>query len=57
MSRRMNGTYPRAIALVRRGSIDIEPLVTQRYELAQTGEAFVAAARRTGLKTVVEMRP
>jgi len=57
MSRRMNGTYPRAIALVRRGSIDIEPLVTHRFELAQVGDAFVAAARRTGLKTVVEMRP
>jgi len=57
MSRRMNGTYPRAIALVRRGSVDLEPLVTHRFELAQAGEAFAAATRRTGLKTVVEIRP
>jgi L-iditol 2-dehydrogenase len=57
MSRRMNGTYPRAIALVTRGSVDVESLVTQRLELAQAGEAFVSAARRTGLKTVIEIRP
>jgi L-iditol 2-dehydrogenase len=57
MSRRMNGTYPRATALVRRGRIEVEPIVTDRFELARADAAFTAAAGRTGLKTVVEIRP
>jgi len=55
LARRMNGTYPRAIALVRRGSVHVEPLVSHRFELAQAGEAFASAARRNGLKTLVEI--
>jgi L-iditol 2-dehydrogenase len=54
MSRRMNDTYPRAIALVRRGAVDLASLVTDRYRLADAPDAFAAAASRRGLKTIVE---
>jgi L-iditol 2-dehydrogenase len=56
MSRRMNATYPRTIALVRRQAVDVESIVTDRFEIAQIAEAFAVAAGRTGLKTVVEVR-
>jgi L-iditol 2-dehydrogenase len=55
MVRRMKDVYPRAIALVRRGLVDVESLVTARYPLDQAGEAFAAAVKREGLKTVVEI--
>ncbi len=54
MSRRMNETYPRAIALAASGRVDLASLVTHRVPLAQTAEAFAAAARRAGLKVVVQ---
>ena len=54
MSRRMNQTYPRAIALAASGRVDLASLVTHRVPLAQTAEAFAAAARRAGLKVVVQ---
>lgn len=53
MSRRMNDTYPRAIALAGAGRVHLAPLVTDRYPLAAAADAFAAAARRRGLKTVV----
>jgi len=55
MSRRMNGMYPRTTALVRGGRVDVEPIVTDRFELAQVEAAFTAATARAGLKTVVEI--
>ena len=55
MSRRMNGMYPRTTALVRGGRVDVEPIVTDRFELAQVAAAFTAATARAGLKTVVEI--
>jgi L-iditol 2-dehydrogenase len=54
MSRRMNDPYPRAIALVRRGAVDLASLVTDRYRLAAAPAAFAAAASRRGVKTIVE---
>jgi len=54
MARRMNAVYPRAIALVERGLVDVDWLTTHRYPLAEAGEAFAVAAARTGLKVVVE---
>jgi len=54
MSRRMNDTYPRAIALMRRGAIDLASLVTDRYPLDAAPAAFAAAASRRGVKTIVE---
>jgi L-iditol 2-dehydrogenase len=57
MSRRMKEVYPRAIELVRRKLVDVESLVTERFELADAAKAFAAAQARRSLKVVVELRP
>ncbi|WP_066588404.1 zinc-dependent alcohol dehydrogenase [Cellulomonas timonensis] len=54
MSRRMKEMYPRTIALVERGLVDVASLVSHTYELADAAEAFRVADDRTGLKVVVE---
>jgi len=54
MVRRMNETYPRAIRLAAAGKIDLPSLVSHRFPLVQAQDAFVAAARRGGLKVVIE---
>jgi L-iditol 2-dehydrogenase len=54
MVRRMNEVYPRAISLAVRGQADLGPLVTERFPLAGAAEAFGVAARRRGLKVIVE---
>jgi len=53
--RRMKHTYPRAIDLVSKGLVDVRSLVTHRFPLDQTAEAFRVAARREGLKVIIEM--
>ncbi len=55
MSRRMGEVYPRAMALVRRGLVDVESLVTARYPLERVRDAFDVAVIRRGLKTVVDV--
>ena len=55
VSRRMNQTYPRAIELVRSGRIDVTSLVTHRFPLDRSAEAFESASRRDGLKVVIEI--
>lgn len=55
MVRRMKHTYPRAIDLVARGLVDVRSLVTHRFPLDQTVNAFQVAARREGLKVMIEM--
>ncbi len=52
--RRMPEVYPRAIALVEQGRVDVRSVVTGSYPLEATAEAFDAAAARRGLKVVVE---
>jgi L-iditol 2-dehydrogenase len=52
--RRMKHTYPRAIQLVERGLVDVRSMVTHRFPLAETPQAFGVAARREGLKVVVQ---
>lgn len=47
----------RAIELVAAGRIDVAPLITHRYPLAEVGEAFHALTERRGLKVVVEPGP
>ncbi len=54
MVRRMKETYPRAIALVRQGLVDVRSLVTATYPLDEAAAAFAAGAARGGLKVVVE---
>jgi L-iditol 2-dehydrogenase len=54
MVRRMNNVYSRAIALAATGSFSLAPLVTDRFGLASAGPAFGIAAKRKGLKVVVE---
>jgi L-iditol 2-dehydrogenase len=55
MARRMKDAYPRAIDLVARGVVDVEPLVSHSFVLAEAPRAFELAARRDGLKTVVRV--
>ncbi|MEV0650452.1 zinc-binding dehydrogenase [Phytomonospora sp. NPDC050363] len=52
--RRMKEVYPRAIALVEKGQVDVSSLVSDRYTLDEVAEAFKSATARRGLKTVVE---
>jgi L-iditol 2-dehydrogenase len=53
-ARRMNRAYPRAIALVEAGLVDVASLVSQRYAIADFKPAFAAAARRDGLKVMLD---
>ena len=53
--RRMKHTYPRAIELVSKGLVDVRSLITHRFPLAQTSEAFKVAQRRDGLKVIIEL--
>ncbi|HEY2264980.1 MAG TPA: alcohol dehydrogenase catalytic domain-containing protein [Streptosporangiaceae bacterium] len=54
MVRRMNEVYPRAISLAERKAVDLASVVTSRSGLGEIADAFGAAARRTGLKAVIE---
>jgi L-iditol 2-dehydrogenase len=51
--RRMKHTYPRAIRLVESGMVDVRSLVTSRFPLEQSAEAFAVAQRREGIKVVI----
>ncbi|HEY2982169.1 MAG TPA: zinc-binding dehydrogenase [Anaerolineales bacterium] len=55
LARRMKHTYPRAIDLVATGQVDVRSLVTHHFPLERAGEAFDLAARRVGLKVIVEL--
>jgi L-iditol 2-dehydrogenase len=52
--RRMKNTYPRAIKLVASGLIDVESLITHRFSLADSAEAFRVASAREGLKVIIK---
>ena len=53
-SRRMNRAYPRAIALVEAGLVDVSSLVTHRFAIDDFEAAFRTAARREGLKVMLD---
>jgi L-iditol 2-dehydrogenase len=53
--RRMKRAYPRALDLVIKGLVDVRSLVTHRFPITQAGEAFRVAARREGLKVVIDI--
>jgi L-iditol 2-dehydrogenase len=57
MVRRMNEAYPRAISMAAQGRVDLRAVVSDRMPLTETAGAFGAAARRAGLKVVVEPAP
>lgn len=52
--RRMKHTYPRAIAMVAAGLLQLERLVTHRFPLEKYQAAFATAAQRQGLKVLIE---
>ena len=49
--------YPRALALIESGKIDLKPLITERYKFAESIEAFEYAAnpKPTTVKIVIEL--
>jgi threonine dehydrogenase-like Zn-dependent dehydrogenase len=47
--------YQRAIALAVRGAVDLSWLTSDRFTLDDATEAFATAARREGLKVVVDV--
>jgi L-iditol 2-dehydrogenase len=53
--RRMKFTYPRAIQLVESGQVNVRSLVTHRFPLDRSTEAFELASRREGLKVIIEL--
>jgi L-iditol 2-dehydrogenase len=55
MARRMGAVYPRAIALVETGQVELGWLVSDRFPLERADDAFTSAAAREGLKVVVEL--
>jgi L-iditol 2-dehydrogenase len=57
MSRRMKEVYPRAIALVESGAIDVEAIVSDRFPLGQVAEALKVAEERRGHKVMVLPSP
>jgi threonine dehydrogenase-like Zn-dependent dehydrogenase len=52
----MKHVYPRAMALVQRGLVDLEQIVSHRYPLDRSAEAFehLLRAPTDALKIVVE---
>jgi threonine dehydrogenase-like Zn-dependent dehydrogenase len=54
----MKHVYPRAIDLVSHGRLDLSQLITHRYPLERTADAFaeVSRADTTVVKAVVEVR-
>jgi L-iditol 2-dehydrogenase len=57
LARRMKHTYPRAIRLVESGLVDVRSVVTHRFPLERGADAFALAARREGLKVLVQPSP
>jgi len=54
MSRRMKHTYPRAIQLATSGKVKLEELVSHRFDLSQTAQAYASnAAYEQGINKVI----
>jgi L-iditol 2-dehydrogenase len=54
MVRRMKEVYPRAIALVERGLVNVRDLVSRTFPLAESQAAFRVGQAREGLKVLIE---
>lgn len=57
LARRMKHTYPRSIRLVESGLVDMTPMISHRFPLAQTPQAFAmnAAYQDEVVKVVIEV--
>ena len=54
MSRRMKHTYPRAIELATSGKVKLDELVSHRFDLSQTAQAFASNfAYEEGINKVI----
>ena len=54
MSRRMKHTYPRAIELASSGKVKLDELVSHRFDLAQTAQAYASNAKyEEGINKVI----
>jgi L-iditol 2-dehydrogenase len=53
LSRRMKEVYPRAVALVRSGRVDVRSVVSGGFGLDEVDKAFRVAVARTGLKILI----
>ena len=55
--RRMKHTYPRAIAMVRDGLLDVQTVITHRYPLEQASKAYqlVASYEEGVVKAIIEV--
>jgi len=53
MVRRMKHTYPRAVKLVQTGQVDVKSIISHRFPLEQSHQAFEVAQRREGLKVII----
>lgn len=54
-SGRYRETYPKAIMLVAEGLIDLTPLVTHRFRLEESSEAFAAASTPSARAVKVQL--
>jgi L-iditol 2-dehydrogenase len=54
MVRRMREMYPRTIALVDSGKVDVRSIVSHTFGLADVAAAFALGESRVGLKVIVE---
>jgi len=52
---RYHETYPKAIMLVSEGLIDLKPLVTHRFSLDQSKDAFEAASNPAARAVKVQL--
>ncbi len=53
--RRMKLTYPRAIALVKNGQVDLRSMLSHTFPLKEYQKAFETAERREGMKVVLKV--
>ena len=49
-----NGTFPNVIRLVASGRLDLSPIITARYDLADTVDAIARSTTRTDGKIMVK---
>jgi len=56
MSRRMKNVYPRCLRLVQSGQVDLESLITHRFPLSRTPDAFAMNAKylQDVIKVIIE---